>query len=300
MSWASKIGGVFSNIVYLICLLAVFFTVFFFVDHLIPLPYAMYLVGIAGVLVHLLAQVPLYRIFRVHTRILEDHREFTGFVSTIFASFYGVFLAFTVVSSEGEYAAVKQNMDKELTTAMTLMHATEQLSYPLAVEVTEALISYMESVIKDEWKYMAQKKESLISKAKMQKIWDLIGDFEPKTQRAIAQYEQTLWSLENFNNARLERIYWWNSTIGTMSWGVLTIGAIYIALFLFFFGTQHSVIRSTFHSMIISFIAMALYLVYTNNILFNKHVNFDPVVYKKALSDKIFEVRKPRRASVAQ
>lgn len=294
MSVLGKAGRIVSSLLHLLCLLALFVVVFFFADHIINANFAMYVIGIAGALVHLLAQVPLHRIFRVHTRILEDHHEFTGFVSTIFASFYGVFLAFTVVSSEGEFSSVNENMDKELTSALSLIRTAEQLSQPLAVDVAKTLIAYTDSVIHDEWKYMNQKKESPVSKALVQKIWDMLGQYEPTTPRGAAQYAQSLRTLEDFNNARLKRIYWWNATIGPMSWGILTVGAVYVALFLFFFGTRHSVIRGVFHSMIISFIAMALYLVYTNNVLFSKYNGFKPEVYEKALKQNLFEVPKPR------
>lgn len=293
MSSLGKVGRIGSTLITLACLLAAFVCVFFYSDRVVSANLALYIVGIAGALVHILAQVPLRRIFQVHTSILENHYEFTGFVSTIFASFYGVFLAFTVVSSEAEFASVKKNMDKEVTSALTLMHSAEQLSYPLALEVTGTLISYMESVIHDEWKYMEEKKESPSAKAKMQRIWDLFGRFEPKTQREMAQYELSLRALDDFNNARLKRIYWWNSTISPMSWGILTVGALYISLFLFFFGMRHSLLRGALHSMIVSFIAMALYLVYTNNVLFSKYTGFEPEVYTKALSEKLFDVPRP-------
>ena len=293
MNLTQNFRRIFSNLLQLCCFLFLFVMLFLYANHIMPENLAVYVVGIAAAVIHLLSQAPLHRIFRVHTRILEDHREFTGFISTIFASFYGVFLAFTVVSSEGEFSSVKENMDKEVTSSLTLMHSAEQLSYPFALKVTQVLVSYMESVIHDEWKYMAEKKESPISKAKMQEIWDLFGKFEPHTPREIAQYEQSLRALDSFNNARLKRIYWWNEAIGVMSWGVLIVGGVYISIFLFFFGTRHSVIRGAFHSMVISFIAMALYLVYTNNILFNQSVQFAPKPYAKALEEKLFEVPKP-------
>lgn len=296
MSIVRRLGRIFFSLFQICCLLVVFIVIFFFSNHIVSAKIAICLVGVAGAVVHLFAQIPLYRIFRVHTRILEDHHEFTGFVSTIFASFYGVFLAFTVVSSEGEFAKVKENMDKEVTSALTLVHSAEQLSWDLAQRVTYVLVAYMESVIHDEWKYMAVKKESPISKGKMQEIWDLFGQFEPKNPKQITQYNQSLRTLDEFNNARLKRIYWWNAALGPMSWTMLIVGAIYLSVFLFFFGTRHSLIRGAFHSMIISFVAMAMYLVYTNNILFSKYVGFLPDVYREALKEKLFEVPDVRSA----
>lgn len=243
----------------------------------------MILVGAAGVATHFYSFQPLHQLLRIKTGVLEEHHEFTGFIATMFASFYGVFLAFTVISTEDRFLDIKLTIDKEAQILATLSRNARQLPIAFSQKVEHAAQAYVNSVIKDEWPLMHFKQESPKTLSKVDALWKIYREFRPENSVQAAWYRQSLTALDNFNNVRLERIYSRTAVLGTLSWGILIIGALYVCIFLFFFGTRHSFIRITIHSMMVSFVAMAIYLVYNNENPFSFPAFIQPTAYKVIL-----------------
>lgn len=201
--------------------------------------------------------------------VLKEHHEFTGFVSTMFASLYGVFLAFTVITTGERFLKAENEISTEVHLISTLCRNAEQFPPAVNRKIREAFRAYMQSVIDDEWPLMPLRKESLKTRAKLDNVWQIYREFKPENAFEVAWYSQSIGELDAFNKARLNRIYARWAAVGPMSWIILIAGALYVWVFLVLFGVSHDFIRITVDIMVISFIAMALYLVYGNQNLFS-------------------------------
>lgn len=275
-----KINYITRTIFYFLSALAFFF-IFFYVDRLTGATLGMYFVGATAILLQIFTVEPVIQKLRLKTHILENHHEVTGFVATIFASLYGVFLAFTVVSAGQCFAEIETRIGREIKAISTLVTSSAQMPEPFYKAVETKVSAYARSIMRDEWPKMSEKQPSQKTTKAFDEIWDIYGNFKPTATTNQLIYAESLKLLAQCEDARFARIYDSWSPIGPMSWNILVIGWLYISVFLCLFGTKSRPIRLIIHSCVVSFIAMAIYLVYINQFPFKDPIQIKPKAYQR-------------------
>lgn len=207
---------------------------------------------------------------------LKAHHDVAGFVFTNLGVLYSVLIGFTVVNVQQRFDTLKQIATKEAGYLAELYRDAEVFPEKQRADVRNAIKYYGQSVLDEEWGLIEHGGESLVTREAMHSIWKAYYAIDPKTEAQKAWYAQSLQTLNNFLETRLERILGGEESLSHELWVFLVAGGVIMVTFVGFFGLESLTFHIAMASILAASTGFLLFLIYSLDTAFTGAVSIPP------------------------
>ncbi|HSI83340.1 MAG: hypothetical protein ACAI35_14350 [Candidatus Methylacidiphilales bacterium] len=225
---------------------------------------------------------------------LHCNNEVAGAKFGALAAFYSVLLAFVVVVVWNGYTAADSTCQQEAVNCQNLFRLSKGLEVPLEmhVQIEDAIRSYMEMVINDEWPKMAKGEASHAASMQFQKLSDLIVTVykqpgmkeNPGALNIQAQMLSVYTQLSMDRNLRLLSSA---TEVPFILWTVLIVGALSALTFGCFFGSVNVYAQATMNAIVATILGLILLAIFLLDKNFDGKMGIQPHAFESIL--KIME-----------
>jgi hypothetical protein len=171
---------------------------------------------------------------------LESHHEVAGYLLSVIGTLYAVLLGLIVVDVQSKYQTAQLMAETEANAVADLFLLSQSLAKPVRTSLTKNISDYIDIVVDKEWgSDVSPTTFSEGSVVPLRKIWQIVGSYDPVTNREQACYSTMLSTLGQLADARRFRVVSTRGGISSVLWGVLIAGGVSTVLFTYFFGVQN-------------------------------------------------------------
>lgn len=202
----------------------------------------------------------------------KEHHDVAGFTFGIVGVIYAVLLSYIVVDVHDRFNQVHQNITLEANLAVELYRDSEVFPQEVKNTIKKQIHQYIEAMARGEPEFDANGKVDPKIHDAVALLWKAYYDFEPVTNREKIWYTESIKKLNDFNRARLLRFFNSNTSIGTMMWTILLVGACTTISFMYFFRVENVWYQATMTGLLASFIALMLFLIQSLDTVFSGDV----------------------------
>ena len=103
--------------------------------------------------------------------MMKEHHEVAGFIFNAFGLIYAVLVAFVVFATWTDFDNTKKDIELEASCLSDLFFDSQGFPEPLRTSVQSAIIEYAETVVNEEWDYLARVESSSAGLTVTQKLW---------------------------------------------------------------------------------------------------------------------------------
>ncbi len=215
----------------------------------------------------------------------KENNEFVGATYSVFGLVYGVLLAFVIVVSWTSFSDTEQVIINEATCLSELWRDAQGFSQPERDMIHDDLITYVESIIVDEWPSMAHRGEPNVkTQEAYEEIWRNFYEFKPANKVEEIYLGEALTRMNELSKNRRERIMLSSSELYPLLWLVLIVGALPTGLYTLFFAAKHVGIQYLVTFFMIGLISLSLLLVLTLQYPFTGDNSTEPAAFGTLLA----------------
>lgn len=222
-----------------------------------------YLMGfflvIASAILAILGLLCVRKLLR--TRDLISCHDVGGYLLSVVGTLYAVILGLIVVDSMGNFQQARLTTEEESNSLANVLILANQLPKEKRDEIQKYALTYIDHVIKEEWPDMDEGRYSAKARLAAIRLFDVVSDFEPKTEKEKAVYATQLTSLCQFWDSRRTRTVTAEHGVSTLEWFVLLVGGSVTVAFTYFFKLDNLRIQIVMTVMVSTLIALNLFLV---------------------------------------
>ena len=211
---------------------------------------------------------------------LKQHNDVTGAVFCTVGVLYAVLLAFVVVVVWQDFDRSRINVGREANCLVDLYRDSVAFPSDFRDHIKALLREYVEGVVNDEWKLMAEGKLSRRVTDTMDKLWLAYSTYVPNTAAQQVFFEESAHKLNELGESRRTRLMDANTGVHPVLWMVLLVGGIVTMTFISFFGAE---------SMNTQLIMALLLAILVGLILFTIAAMDYPFTGAVSISPRIFE-----------
>jgi hypothetical protein len=197
----------------------------------------------------------------VDIRKFKEHHDIAGPIFSTIGVIYAVMLAFVLVIVWQDFDSAQNNTVREANTFADIYRDTVGLPEPFRSQFLQANANYINAVIKYEWPQMRRGERSMEAQALADKVWELTGTFDPKTDREKIFFSEMLKKMNDAVEMRRQRLQDSRSGLHPSLWFVLLLGGIITVVFTFFFGSQNLYAQLTMTTMLAVLIVLILFTI---------------------------------------
>jgi hypothetical protein len=222
---------------------------------------------------------------------LKQNNEVAGFKFAVVGVFYGVLLAFVVVSVWEQYQGTETAVRNEAKAIVDLYHVTAALPFEASTEIRPRLFTYTDHVRKYEWRTMSRGRPSEDAAKDLADLSSAIFQLEPQGNRQLMLYQAALRLLGVITDNRNERL---DSADGSMSgllWFVLIVGAGVTLGYPAFFGASNLEAQTLMTAALAALVALSLLLAVTFDYPFTGSIRISPQPFDQALAEMLPDTR---------
>lgn len=144
---------------------------------------------------------------RMRAEIRTSAGRTAAIILGVLANIFAVLMAFVVVEGWNDYQSAQADVDREATALATIEENTRTLHREEYPAVRAALDRYVQSVVDDEWKTMAEHgRGSPVTTRALQNLFDEVKALSADGHTQEAFYELTVQALDNVVAARQQRV----------------------------------------------------------------------------------------------
>ncbi len=221
----------------------------------------------------------------VNVRTLKSHHDIAGPIFATIGVVYAVMLSYVLVIVWQNFDKTNNNVVQEANFYADIYRDSAGLSEPFRSSMKTEMDSYIDAVINDEWKLLAHGQRSSKVQDISNKIWQLYGSYEPKTESEKAFFAEILSKMNDAGELRRQRILDAQTGIHPMLWAVLLFGGIITVVFAFFFGSENLKAQLIMTTLMSVLIAMILFTILIMDFPFSGDMNVSPDSFKEVLLD---------------
>ena len=239
---------------------------------------ALGLVIVAGTVVASVAAVALVR--KLPRERLEENQDVVSVMFSAVGVLYTVLLAFMVVLVWEQFNSAEDRTQQEATKISNLLRNSAVFPPPARSEIQERLIAYTRSVIDDEWETMARGESSPVASAAYRRVWTAYYGFQPQNDRQHDFYAESITRLNELGQDRRLRVISSESSIPTIMWILLVVGAFVTIGYLYLFAISNAVLHRLMIGSVTGLLAFILFLILALNHPFAGDVKVTPDAYE--------------------
>jgi len=198
---------------------------------------------------------------RVDIKKFKEHHDIAGPIFSTIGVIYAVMLAFVLVIVWQDFDAAQNNTVREANTFADIYRDTVGLPEPFRSEFLEANANYISAVIKYEWPQMQRGERSMEAQAAADKVWEITGRFDPKTDREKIFFSEMLRKMNDAVEMRRQRLQDSRMGLHPSLWFVLLLGGIITVVFTFFFGSQNLYAQLTMTTLLAVLIVLIIFTI---------------------------------------
>lgn len=211
---------------------------------------------------------------------LKGNQGFIDSTYPIIGLIYGVFLAFTIVITWGQFNEAETSATTEVTHLSELWRDAEVFPESVCRDVHDRLIRYGKEVVTSDWETMANEfRPSPIANERYDEIWHAYYGYEPSTTIETAFYEESIRQLNEFGRARRNRILYASAEVVPLVKVFLVSGGILIVAFSLLIACPSLPIQLTVTSLIASLTGFSIFLVLSLQQPFSGEVSVTPTAF---------------------
>jgi Protein of unknown function (DUF4239) len=168
--------------------------------------------------------------------VLQEQHEVAGVTFAVIGGFYGIVLAFVLVASWERFERARANTEAEANALGDLYRQAAGMPDAVQSALTTDITQYLHGVIEADWPAMSNDQLSPQTQDLYLAIWRAVLDMQPQTGKDIALYQCMVQKLDDFAEARRDRLLYMQTALPPVIWNFLLVfGAITVA-FTYFFG----------------------------------------------------------------
>jgi ABC-type multidrug transport system fused ATPase/permease subunit len=249
--------------------------------HLPALPLGVILVSLSVAL----SILGLWIVWRFVPRpLLKAHHELCSPIFGAVALAYTVLLAFVVVIAWQNFDKAHFHVQTEANALMDLHRSAVGFEASFRDQLRSTLEDYAQTVVHEEWPALARGEESAQGRALLRQVWDLYGNYEPKSEKERLFFAESLRKLIDLRENRRLRIVDSRSEIPPILWFVLVAGAVITVGFTFFLGSDKFIVHAVMASALAAFIALILLTVISLEFPFTGDVRIGSSAFQEEIN----------------
>jgi hypothetical protein len=239
---------------------------------------------IVGSVSALLATLGLKLVRKKYTaEMMKEHHEVAGFIFNAFGLIYAVLVAFVVFATWTDFDDTKKNIELEASCLSDLFFDSEGFPEPLRTSIQSAIIEYTETVISEEWSFLARDERSPAGLKVTQKLWGAYLSADVKSLPNVPIYQESLKRLNNLGEYRRLRVLSAVNTIPFAIWLVLVLGAVISVAYTYFFGTKNLTAQYIMTAVFSFMTGLVLFLIYILDHPFTGYNRIKPEAFEIVL-----------------
>jgi len=197
----------------------------------------------------------------VPVRFLKQNHDVTGpFFSTL-GTVYGIFLAFVFTATWQAYSTTSTNVVQEARYLRDLYFVTKAFPQPTQEDLQKLLRNYRDSVVNDEWKSLEKGEASPRAIQFLQEIGETYLHFKPTNEQEKEFLHASIEYITAMTSLRASRIDDSSSTLPSVLWLVLLVGAVATIGLSYLFEAQNFWLQAILTILLTGVICMAFYII---------------------------------------
>lgn len=221
---------------------------------------------------------------RVPLALLEEHHEVAGVCFAVVGGLYGIILAFVMVSSWERYETARQDTETEASAAADLYRHSAGFAEPLRSQLGSAIIGYVQSVIDDEFPAMESGTSSPATQEQFYAVGNALFSSHPEDSWEVALWQSSLDRLDDFADARRDRLFYLESGLPGIIWVFLVVFGFVTVGFTYMFGMRRPLPQVVITVVLAGTIAWTLVLVHETQEPFSGELRVDQRAFHIALA----------------
>jgi hypothetical protein len=202
---------------------------------------------------------------RVDSQWLQRHHEIAGYFVTTIGTLYAVLLAFAVFVVWSDFTSAGSDLEREANRVGDLSRMAKALPEPLSSNVRTALITYVRSVLQDEFPAMAEGRDSPPTRQAMHDLWIVFRNADVGDRKSAFYYEESVKLLVELGNFRRVRLFSSHGTVPRILWALLCSGAVLLIGFTYFFALPSVRSQMVMTAALAGFLTFAMLLIMSLN-----------------------------------
>ena len=199
----------------------------------------LFLVSVTGVVIALsVLCLMIVRKVYGHT-VMAKHNDVAGFIYAVIGVIYAVLLAFVVIVEWDMFRDAESKVQDEVQCMASVLRDAQVFDEPQRSLIMKEIVNYANIVINEEWALMAKEQRSEKAVKSIRRIFALVAEIKPANENQKIWYQEIVTRLNNFYNARNQRVQAAKDGIPAFMWSVMIIGAVITIGFSFLFGTEN-------------------------------------------------------------
>ena len=209
-----------------------------------------------------LSSLGLWAVHRLfpHDIRRKNHEVADPFLSVL-GTVYSILLAFVVVVVWQRFETARDIVEREGNALASMFHEARALPEPGASRVSEAVRSYVNVVVTDEWPAMERGQRSAQAVKVTEDLWEALTSIEPGNDRENTLLGASLQNLDELNGARHLRLLAAQGGLPPIMWVLLIGGGVVTVLLTYFFSSPNFRAQIIMTALFAASIAFLLFLI---------------------------------------
>jgi hypothetical protein len=213
----------------------------------------------------------------------KRHHDIAGPIFSTIGVVYAVMLGFVLVVVWQGFDETRNNAILEANCYADIYRNLTGLPEPLRGQAREALDTYVNNIIEDEWPAMAVGERSLKVQVLAADYWNMMAGYEPVTESQKIFYQMILDKMNQAGELRRQRLADSVSGINPVLWFVLLAGGLITIAFTFFFGSDNIKAQMIMTTLLSLLIVLILYTTLSLDFPFSGDVHISPQSFQQVL-----------------
>ncbi len=198
----------------------------------------------------------------VGVETLKSFNEVAGNSFQVVGTFYAVLLGLIVVDAMTNMTDLRGIIEQEANAVADVYILARGLPEPERKKVKTLAVSYVDTVIDDEWESMKKGKVCTKAIGHVSELWNVLIDFKPTADDQKDIRQMSLDRVSELGDNRRARLIACAHGVSTELWTVLFIGGVLTLSFSYFLGLSSVVGQALMTVVIASTLALNVYLVF--------------------------------------
>lgn len=213
---------------------------------------------------------------RVSGERLQEQHDVAAASFAVIGGLYGIVLAFVLVSSWERFETAREKAEAEANALADLYRHAHGMGEPYRSALTDKVIAYAHSVIEEEWPSMSHGEMNEHTQEIYESVWATVLAEPANDSKEAAIFQNTLSKLDDFSDARRDRMLYTRVTMPEIVWGFLLVSGVVTIAFSYFFGSKYFAAQLIMTAALAGTIGAALFLIQEMQTPFSGSVQVPP------------------------
>ncbi|WP_216588871.1 DUF4239 domain-containing protein [Streptomyces brasiliscabiei] len=216
--------------------------------------------------------------------------DMVGVLLGMYGAIYGIFLAFVVVAEWEGIGVAETVVASEATHCAEIVRDADAFPEPVRREVSEAVGTYVQAVVNDQWPRMrAGRPSSEATEPAIRAVYRALQSYEPTTESQKTYYAQAVAHLDGVVAERRARLTLAQSSLPTLLKLLVYGGALVMIPMSLLYGIRSFKAHLTFVTLIALLIGLSLLLTMSLDRPFSGELSVSPAPYKEGALARFWE-----------